>query len=112
MPANTIIKLRAGTNSQWEAAGKTKSLSAAAVSGTGESTVVRYTASGHTFEVDDVVTITGFGVSSGSNPYNRAGAVISSVASGTFDVSVASGTTGGTSTGTGSAKLILLSNGE
>jgi len=112
MPANTIIKLRAGTNAEWTAAGKTQSLSAAAISGTGVNTVVRYTASGHTLQVDDIVTITGFGVSSGSNPYNIAGGVISAVASGTFDVSVAAGTTGGTSTGTGTAKLILLSNGE
>lgn len=112
MPRNTKIKLRAGTQSAWTATAKTQSLSAAAVTGSGENTVVRYTATGHTYVVNDVVTITGFGVSSGNNPYNIAGGVISAVASGTFDISVASGTTGGTSTGTGTAKLVVLDTGE
>jgi hypothetical protein len=112
MPALTKIKLRAGTRSAWSATAKTQSLSAAAVTGSGDSTVVRYTASGHTFVVGNVVTITGFGVSSGNNPYNISGGTIAAIASGSFDISVASGTTGGTSTGTGTAKLVVLSAGE
>lgn len=112
MPAITKIKLRAGTQAAWAATAKTQSLSAAAVTGSGDSTVVRYTASGHTFVVGNVVTITGFGVSSGGNPYNISGGTITAVASGSFDISVASGTTGGTSTGTGTATLIVLAVGE
>lgn len=115
MPRTTNIKLRAGTKAQWAATAKTQSLSAAVVTGSGASTVVRYTASGHTFAVNDVVTITGFGVSAGTtNPFNISGGTISAVVAGTsFDISVASGTTAsGTSTGTGTAKLIVLDTGE
>ena len=113
MPAVTKIKLRAGTQSQWAATAKTQSLSSATVVVSGSTTVVRYSATGHTLEKDQVVTITGFGVTSGNNPYNISGGIISAIVAGTsFDITVTTGTTGGTSSGTGTATLVVLAKGE
>jgi hypothetical protein len=114
MPRTTNIKLRAGTKAAWAATAKTQTLTGAEVVGSGATTAVLYSATGgtHTLAVGDVVTITGFSVISGNNPYNIEGGEISEIATGTFKILIASGTTGGNSSGTGTATLIVLSTGE
>ena len=116
MPAKTTIKLRAGTQAQWVATIKGQTLTGASVVATSNPTltVVRYTVTtgNHTFTVGQVVNITGFSVISGNNPYNIVGGVISAVATATFDITIADGTTGGTSSGTGTADLLVLAKGE
>jgi len=114
MPANTVIKLRAGTQSEWSATSKTKTLTGAAIATPSATvTVVRYTAASHSFVVGNRVTITGITVSSGSaTPYNIAGGVIYAVAAGTFDIKVDQGTVAGTYSSGGTATLVVLAKGE
>lgn len=111
MPANTVLKLRAGTQAAWVATAKTKTVSSATVVGT-TNTVARYTSTAHTFVVGNVVTITGITVVSGNNPYNIDGGVISAVTTDTFDIKITDGTTGGVTNSGGPAVLVVLAKGE
>jgi hypothetical protein len=111
MPANTVLKLRAGTQAAWVATAKTKTVASAIVVGT-TNTVARYTSTAHTFAVGNVVTITGITVVSGNNPYNIDGGVISAVTTDTFDIKITDGTTGGVTNASGSAVLVVLAKGE
>jgi hypothetical protein len=111
MPANTVIKLRAGTQSDWSATAKSKTVASASVV-VNSDTVARYISTAHGFAVGNVVTITGVGVVSGNNPYNIAGGVISNVATDYFDIKLATGTTGGSTNTAGTAVLVVLAKGE
>lgn len=112
MPANTIIKLRAGTENQWEDAARTKTVSSASVVTVGTETFARFLSTNHGFAVGDLLTITGVTVASGFNPYNVSGRSIATVATNSFDIKLADGTTGGTTNSSGTAKLVLLAKGE
>jgi hypothetical protein len=111
MPANTVLKLRAGTQAAWVATAKTKTVASAIVVGT-TNTVARYTSTAHTFAVGNVVTITGITVVSGNNPYNIEGGVISAVTTDTFDIKITDGTVGGVTNSGGPAALVVLAKGE
>jgi hypothetical protein len=110
MPANTVLKLRAGTQSDWSATGKTKTVSSASVVGTTD-TVARYVSTAHSFAVGNVVTITGINVVSGNNPYNTTAAIYA-VATDYFDIKLTDGTTGGNTNSGGTAVLVVLAKGE
>jgi hypothetical protein len=110
MPANTVLKLRAGTKSEWSATGNSKTVTSASVV-VGTDTVARYSSTAHGFVVGNTVTVTGLTVTTGNNPYNTT-AVVFAVATDTFDIKLTTGTTGGTTTTSGTAVLVVLAKGE
>jgi hypothetical protein len=110
MPAETTIKLRAGTKSQWSATSKRKTVTSASVV-VGTDTVARYASTAHGFVVGNTVTVTGLTVTTGNNPYNTT-AVVFAVATDTFDIKLTTGTTGGATTTSGTAVLVVLAKGE
>ena len=112
MPANTVLKLRAGTKSQWTATAKTKTATSASVVTVGTETFARYVSTAHGFAVGDLVTITGVGVVSGNNPYNVSGKTVVAVSDNYFDVKLTDGTTGGNTNASGTVVLVVLAKGE
>jgi hypothetical protein len=111
MPANTVLKLRAGTQSEWSATSKSKTASSASVV-VNTDTVARYVSTAHGFTVGNVVTITGMTVVSGNNPYNVSGQTITAVDTDYFDIKLTTGTTGGSTNGAGTVTLVVLAKGE
>lgn len=110
MPANTVLKLRAGTQADWVATAKTKTVTSASVV-VDTVTVARYVSTAHGFAVGNVVTITGINVVSGNNPYNTTAAIYA-VATDYFDILLTTGTTGGNTNSGGTATLVVLAKGE
>jgi len=111
MPANTVLKLRAGTKSQWTATAKSKTVASASIV-IATDTFARYVSTAHGFAVGDLVTITGIGVVSGNNPYNVSGKTVAAVSDNSFDIKLTDGTTGGTTNASGTAILVVLAKGE
>jgi hypothetical protein len=112
MPAETTIKLRAGTKSQWSATSKRKTVTSASVVTVDGETFARYVSTSHGFAIGDKVTITGLTVASGNNPYNVSGRSIVAVATNSFDIKLEDGTTGAATNSLGTAVLVVLAKGE